>query len=73
MQLYIMESMCWKNARKVNGSLSAWWGTVGLSKVVFGWELKSELTVCPWVNKAIMGYWDCWLLTNNALCVSMTF
>lgn len=36
-------------------------------------ELKLELIVYHWENKAIMGYWDWWLLTNNAVCVSMTF
>lgn len=72
-QFYIMKNMCWNNACEVNGSQGVRWGTVHFSREVFGWELELGLIVCPWVNKAIMGYWDCWLQTNNALCVSMTF
>lgn len=72
-QLYIMKNMCWNNACEVNGSLGVRWGTVHFSRDVFGWEFKLGLIVCPWVNKAIIGYWDCWLQTDNALCVSMTF
>lgn len=72
-QFYLMKNMCWNNACEVNGSLGVRWGTVRFSREVFGWELKLGLIVCPWVNKAVMGYWDCWLQTNNALCVSMTF